>query len=275
VAVTLSRPIGQPDTQAALAEISLRRVGKTFRSRRGDVVALEDASLDIAAGEFLSLVGPSGCGKSTLLRCIAGLERPTSGSVQLRGDMLVGHPRSVGVVFQSDVLLDWRDVLDNVLLPVEFRRQDPRRWKDRALELLRNYGLGGFEHRFPWELSGGMRQRVSICRAMIEDPALLLMDEPFAALDAFTRDDLNLELQRIASETRKTTVFVTHSIPEAVFLADRVAVMASRPGRVIETIRIDLPRPRELALRDTPEFACYARRVRETFEAAGILRSAP
>lgn len=259
---------------ASTTEISLRAISKTYRSKRGDIVALHDVSLDIQAGEFVSLVGPSGCGKSTLLRCLAGLEVPTTGTLLVHGEKLAGFPKSLGVVFQNDVLLDWRNVLENVLLPLEFRKQDPKQWTERALTFLRGYGLAGFEYRYPWELSGGMRQRVSICRAMIDNPSLMLMDEPFAALDAFTRDELNLELQRIWLESARTVVFVTHSIPEAVFLADRVVVMASQPGRVVETIAIDLPRPRPLAVRDTAEFGSYARRVRETFERLGLFKTA-
>jgi NitT/TauT family transport system ATP-binding protein len=231
-------------------------------------------SLDISAGQFISLVGPSGCGKSTLLRCLAGLEVPSEGEVHIQGRKLSGFPKSLGIVFQTDVLLDWRNVLENVLLPVELRKQDPRQWNDRALALLRAYGLDGFEYRYPWELSGGMRQRVSICRAMIDNPALLLMDEPFAALDAFTRDELNLELQRIWLASKKTVVFVTHSIPEAIFLSDCVVVMASRPGRIVETITIDIPRPRPLAVRDTEDFSSYTRKVREIFERLGIVKTA-
>jgi NitT/TauT family transport system ATP-binding protein len=258
---------------ASATEISLQAVSKTYRSKRGDIVALRDISLDIQSGQFVSLVGPSGCGKSTLLRCIAGLETPTEGTLYVHGEKLVGFPKSLGVVFQNDVLLDWRNVLENVLLPLEFRKQEPKQWTERALAFLRGYGLAGFEYRYPWELSGGMRQRVSICRAMIDNPSLMLMDEPFAALDAFTRDELNLELQRIWLESTKTVVFVTHSIPEAVFLADQVVVMASQPGRIVETIAVDLPRPRTLAVRDTAEFGSYARRVRETFERLGLFKT--
>jgi NitT/TauT family transport system ATP-binding protein len=246
-----------------------------FQSARGDVLALEDISFSIAVGEFVSIVGPSGCGKSTLLRCLCGLERPTHGSVEIDGTELRGYPKSLGMVFQRDVLLDWRTVVDNVLLQVEIRGGRRREWRDRARELLAAYGLSGFENRYPWELSGGMRQRVAICRAMIDNPELLLMDEPFGALDAFTRDELNLDLQRIWQESGKTIVFVTHSIPEAVFLSDRVFVMAARPGRLLEIVNIAIPRPRPLAVRDTGGFGAYSARIREIFERLGMLKGSP
>lgn len=258
--------------QDAPIKISVRNVSKTFLSSRGDVLALDDVSLSIRPGEFVSLVGPSGCGKSTLLRCLCGLEQPSRGSVAIDEVELRGHPKKLGMVFQRDVLLDWRTVLANILLPIEIRGGRPAEFEARARELLVAYGLAGFEHRYPWELSGGMRQRVAICRAMIDDPPLLLMDEPFAALDAFTRDDLNLDLQRISEASRKTVVFVTHSIPEAVFLSDRVVVMTARPGRIVEEIDIDLPRPRVLAIKDTPEFGRYSSRIRSVFEKLGTMR---
>jgi NitT/TauT family transport system ATP-binding protein len=251
--------------------IRLQEVSKTFRSSRGDVAALEKISLDIRRGEFLTLVGPSGCGKSTLLRCLAGLERPSAGEIVLAGVTASEQAVLLGMVFQTDALLDWRTVVDNVLLQVELRGHDPGPWRARAADLLRAYGLGGFEERYPWELSGGMRQRVAICRAMLDEPPLLLMDEPFAALDAFTRDELNLELQRIWQATRKTVVFVTHSIAEAVFLSDRILVMAARPGRAEDLIAIDLPRPRPLTIRDTPDFTRYTARIRGIFQRIGVL----
>jgi NitT/TauT family transport system ATP-binding protein len=259
--------------QDAPSKIQVRHVSKVFRSPRGDVAALDEVSLGIGEGEFVSLVGPSGCGKSTLLRCLCGLEKPTKGMVSLDGSELRGHPKKLGMVFQRDVLLDWRTVIENVLLPIEIRGGRPAEYRERAHELLTTYGLGSFEHRYPWELSGGMRQRVAICRAMIDDPALLLMDEPFAALDAFTRDELNLDLQRIWEASKKTVVFVTHSIPEAVFLSDRVVVMAARPGRIVEDIDVDLARPRPLSVRDTAQFGGYTARIRRVFEQLGMMRS--
>ena len=257
-----------------MAEIyaDLRGVGKTFWSRRGDVTALRNVSLEIRAGEFMSVVGPSGCGKSTMLKCVAGLEPTTGGSVKIRGQEVSGPPDNLGIVFQRDVLLDWRSVMDNVLLPIEFRRGEKKDFVGRANDLLVLFGLDGFQNRYPWELSGGMRQRVAIARALLQDPAFLLMDEPFGALDALTRDELNIELQRIWNETKKTVMFITHSIAEAVFLSDRVVVMKRDPGEIVEVIEIDLPRPRRLAIRETREFGQYATRIREIFERLGVYR---
>ena len=218
--------------------IALDRVGMTYAARSGPVEALRDISFGVRRGEFVALVGPSGCGKSTLLRIVAGLRPPTGGDVVVDGRRVARPMAEVGMVFQAPVLLKWRTVLDNVLLPAELAGLDPKRHRDRARELLRLVGLGDFEAKLPRELSGGMQQRASLCRALLLDPPLLLMDEPFGALDAMTRDEMNLELLRVWGEgtdgrrDRKTILFVTHSIPEAVFLADRVVVMSPRPGRV-------------------------------------------
>jgi NitT/TauT family transport system ATP-binding protein len=239
---------------------------------RGAVAALEDIDLTIHASEFISVLGPSGCGKTTLLRCLAGLDQPSSGSISIDGKLVDGPPDNLGVVFQRDVLLDWRTVLQNVLLPVEVYKLKPSEWRPKALASLDLLGLSGFEHRYPWELSGGMRQRVAICRALLLNPSLMLMDEPFGALDAMTRDELNLELQRIWMAHGKTVFFVTHSITEAVFLADRVVVMSRSPGRIADLIEVDLPRPRALAVRETAEFARFARRARLLFEQMGLMR---
>lgn len=262
------------DEETITAEPFIRaeRVSKTYTSKRGNVEALREVNFSVPRGQFVSLVGPSGCGKSTLLRCIAGLEDVSSGTLTLDGQIIRHPPDELGIVFQRDVLLDWRTVLENVLLPVEFRGHSRQRWEKHAHELLEMIGLAGFIHRYPWELSGGMRQRVAICRALIEDPTLLLMDEPFAALDAFTRDELNLELQKIWIGSPKTVIFVTHNIAEAVFLGDRVAVMARNPGRVATMLDVTLPRPRLLAVRDTPAFAAYTARIRELFEGLGEFR---
>lgn len=257
---------------SAEAAVRLDRVGKVYPSPRGDVVALEDIDLAIPDGAFVSVVGPSGCGKSTLMKCLAGLETITSGTVAIRGRPLAGPPDRMGIVFQRDVLLDWRTVLDNVLLQAELLGLPRRRYVERAHELLARFGLEGFEKRNPWELSGGMRQRASICRALLCDPDLLLMDEPFGALDAMTRDDLNLELARIWQGTGKTVLFITHSIVEAVFLSDTVVMMSRGPGRIVETIPIDLPRPRTLALRETAEFGAYVKHIRHNFAELGILK---
>jgi NitT/TauT family transport system ATP-binding protein len=252
--------------------VSLSGVGKTYTSARGPIPALVDINLDIRPQEFVSVVGPSGCGKSTLLKLVAGLEEISSGVAQVGGKPLNGPPDRLGVVFQRDVLLDWRTILDNVLLSIEFTRKTTPAERTRAIALLTRFGLGGFEHRFPWELSGGMRQRASICRALLADPDLLLMDEPFGALDAMTRDDLNVELAQIWQDTRKTLLFITHSIVEAVFLSDRVVMMGKSPGMIVDTITIDLPRPRMLAVRDTPEFAAYVHRIRHHFAELGIVK---
>ncbi len=245
--------------------IAARELGKTYATRSGPIMALREVSFDIAHGEFVSVVGPSGCGKSTILRIIAGIARKSRGAIAIDGEALAGPSDKVGVVFQSPVLLPWRTVRENVLLPVEVRRQKPAAWHAPAMALIKLVGLDGFDSRYPSELSGGMQQRVAICRALITDPAILLMDEPFGALDAMTREHMNLELQRIWMDRRKTVFLITHSIQEAVFLSDRVMIMTSRPGTIDEIIDIDLPRPRELDLISDPRFAAYARRIRAKF----------
>ncbi len=254
-------------------DIDIRQGRKVFASERGDVEALADIDLQVRRGEFLSVVGPSGCGKSTLLKCVAGLERLTSGSLQVRGEAVREAPLGLGMVFQRDLLLDWRTVIENVLLIAQFRGLDMGKARVRALELLHLFGLEDFVDRYPWELSGGMRQRASICRALVDDPALLLMDEPFGALDAMTRDQLNVELQRIWEDSGKTVLFITHGIAEAVFLSDRVAVMSRNPGRIMKMIDIDLPRPRNLSIRDSTQFTHYTGQIRDVFLSLGILKN--
>jgi NitT/TauT family transport system ATP-binding protein len=243
--------------------IRLQGVEKTYRTRRGDLVrAVEGITLEIAENEFVTLVGPSGCGKSTLLKLVAGLTPVSGGTVRVR-DTVVREPfRDVGIVFQHPVLLPWRTVLDNVLFAAEMLGLAPDDHRKRALELLELSGLAGFETRLPRELSGGMQQRVAICRALLPDPGLLLMDEPFGALDAMTREELGLELLRIWDARRKTILFVTHSIPEAILLADKVVVMTPRPGRVARVISIDLPRPRTVELEFDAKFKAYSDEVR-------------
>jgi len=242
------------------ASIELTRVGMVYRTASGPVEALRDISLDVGRGEFVSLVGPSGCGKSTLLRIAAGLRAATAGAVSIDGAPVIRPIANVGMVFQAPVLLKWRTVLDNVLLPAELAGLGAAGYRQRAIELLRLVGLGDFAGKRPHELSGGMQQRASICRALLLDPPLLLMDEPFGALDAMTRDDMNLELLRIWGEDlgaggrRKTILFVTHSIPEAVILSDRVVVMSQRPGSIAAVHSIDLPRPRTVETRACEEF---------------------
>jgi NitT/TauT family transport system ATP-binding protein len=258
------------DVSVAPPHVALEGLSKTYHSKRGDVVALRQLDLSLRRGEFVSLLGPSGCGKSTLLKIVSGVESPSTGVVRVGGEKLEGTPDGLGMVFQRDVLLDWRTILQNVLLPVEFLNLRRADYVQRAHDLLKLFGLQGFEDRHPWELSGGMRQRAAICRALLTDPQLLLMDEPFGALDALTRDELNIELQRTWLRTGKTVLFVTHSIAEAIFLSDRVVVMASRPGRIVEVIDVDFPRPRTLDLREEPEFGRLTRHIRQIFEDNGV-----
>ncbi len=249
--------------------IAVRDLSKHYSTRDGRITALLDISFAVREGEFVAVVGPSGCGKSTLLKLLAGLMPPSTGEAVLGGTPITGPRRDIGVVFQSPVLFPWRTVLDNVLLPVDVQGLDRQRHLQAAINLLALVGLREFERRYPWELSGGMQQRVAITRALIHGPALLLMDEPFGALDAMTREHMNLELQRILLEERKTVLFITHSIPEAVFLADRVLVMSSRPGRILDDVRVQIPRPRPLDVMSAPAFGEYVRAIRAQFRAKG------
>jgi NitT/TauT family transport system ATP-binding protein len=251
--------------------VSMRHVTKTY----GNAVALNDINLDIQPGQFIGVLGPSGCGKSTLLKCVAGLTPIAGGAIEVHGKPVIEPPEDMAIVFQRDILLDWRRVIDNILLPIEFRREPKAKWIPRARELLEVMGLRGLDARYPWQLSGGQRQRVAICRALIQSPSLLLMDEPFGALDALTRDELNLELQRVWMQTHKSVLFITHGISEAIFLSDKVVVMAASPGRVVETVEIDLPRPRTLDMRETPEFGRYAKHIRQLFQDLGFLKGQP
>jgi NitT/TauT family transport system ATP-binding protein len=251
--------------------IAVRGLSKHYVTRDGRVSALERIAFDVGEGEFVAVVGPSGCGKSTLLKILAGLLPPSGGEAWLRGSPISGPRRDIGVVFQSPVLFPWRTVLDNVLLPVDVQRLGRAGLRATALDLLGLVGLAGFERRYPWELSGGMQQRVALTRALVHDPAMLLMDEPFGALDAMTREHMNLELQRIWLERRKTVLFITHSIPEAVFLADRVLVMSPRPGRILEDVRVDFARPRSLDVTSAVAFGELVRRLRARFQSRGGL----
>jgi len=254
------------------AYLRVENLSKIYATRDGEVRALNDISFTQRRGEFLSHVGPSGCGKSTLLMIAAGLIAPSSGAIRV-GSQGVDRPRTdIGIVFQNPVLLEWRTALGNVMLQAEARRMNRKEAESRARKLLTSVGLAGFEDKYPHELSGGMRQRVSICRALIHNPDHLLMDEPFGALDALTRDQLVIDLQALASERRMTVLFITHSIAEAVFLSDRVIVMTPRPGCIDRIIDIDLPRPRTLAMREKPEFAEYSRQILDLFLARGVLR---
>jgi len=249
--------------------ITIAGLEKTYRTRDGDVPSLRPIDLDIHDGEFVAVVGPSGCGKSTLLKLVAGLIKPTAGEIRIDGKLVEEPPDDVGIVFQSPVLLAWRTVLRNVMMPVEVRKLDRASHLERARKLLATAGLEGFENKFPWQLSGGMQQRTAICRALVHDPKIVLMDEPFGALDALTRERMNLELQRIHQETGKTILLITHSIPEAVFLADRVVVMSERPGTIAAIYDVKLPRPRRLEMMGDPIFSALTQTIRGHFYARG------
>ncbi len=235
----------------------------------GTVHALSGINLSVASGSFVALLGPSGCGKSTLLKVIAGLLAQTGGSVLVNGKPVAESRYDVGMVFQDARLLPWKTVLENVMIPIRVQRRKRADYIDRARALLDVAGIADFASRYPAELSGGMQQRVAICRALVHDPSTILMDEPFGALDAMTRETMNLELLRIWSGSQKTVVFVTHSIPEAVFLADRVVVMTPRPGKVQEIVEVDLPRPRDLGIMADPGFGRLTGHLRGLFNARG------
>jgi NitT/TauT family transport system ATP-binding protein len=252
--------------------LAIDGLSKVYATRAGAVRALDHVSVGARRGEFRSMLGPSGCGKSTLMMIAAGLVPASDGRIAVDG-VPVSRPRTdLGIVFQSPVLLEWRTALQNIMLQAEARKLDRRAAEARARGLLAAVGLAGFEHKYPHELSGGMRQRVSICRALIHNPPMLLMDEPFGALDALTRDQLVLDLQQIWNELRMTVLFITHSVAEAVFLSDRVVMMTPRPGRIDCVIDIDLPRPRTLAMRESPEFGHYSRQILDRLLACGVLR---
>lgn len=251
--------------QASQAVLSAHQVGLRYPSRRGEIEALAGVELSIGRGEFVSILGPSGCGKSTLLKLVAGLLPISSGQLLLDGQAIDAPRRETGVVFQKPNLLPWKTVRANVLLPAHTLGLDKTRAGERADELLRLVGLEAFAGNYPSELSGGMQQRVGIARMLLHDPELLLMDEPFAALDAMTRETLMLELQRIWLAQAKSVLFITHSIQEAVFLSDRVLVMSARPGRIVEDLRIDLPRPRSLDTLATPRFVELSHHLRRHF----------
>lgn len=252
--------------------ISIRGVSKSFVGRNSVVQALTAIDLDIADGEFVSVIGPSGCGKSTLLMLLSGLEPASGGTIRVGGKVIKGPTSDLGIVFQQDVLLEWRTAFENVMLQAEIRGHDKKTATARANQLLAMVDLQGFSGAYPYELSGGMRQRVAICRALLHEPPLLLMDEPFGALDALTRDQLQIDLLRLWSKQKMTVLFVTHSISEAVFLSDRIVVMSPRPGKIEEIIKIDLPRPRRLAMRESSEFLKYNQKVTGVFKTLGVLR---
>jgi len=258
-----ARALGRARDDGA-AIVSIAALKKTF----GDLEAIRHLSFDVGDGEFLSVLGPSGCGKSTLLMMVAGLIDPTAGEIRIQGARVTGPRREIGVVFQSPVLLPWRTVLQNVLFPIELLKLPRPHYRRRAMELLRMAKIDEFAGVLPRQLSGGMRQRVAICRALVHDPNILLMDEPFSALDAITRDEMAVELQRIWQANRKTVIFVTHSIREAAFLSDRVVVMGRRPATIIDELTIELPRPRPIAVTEDETFNRLVRHLRKAIEAS-------
>jgi NitT/TauT family transport system ATP-binding protein len=269
LAQQLSRPVTaptssghQPDSRPVAMQI--RHATKYYKTSTGAVHALEDINLDVAEGEFTCILGPSGCGKTTLLWGLSGLHELTSGEVILNGTPVTGPRPEIGMIFQEANLLPWRDLMRNILFPFEIKKLDPKPYRTRIQDLIDEVGLTGFENKYPRELSGGMQQRASIVRCLSFDPQVILMDEPFGALDAFTRDEMNLLIQKIWMETGKTIVFVTHNVTEAIFLADRVVVLSARPGKVAHIFDIDLPRPRTIEQTYTPEFIKLVLQVKAT-----------
>jgi NitT/TauT family transport system ATP-binding protein len=261
------RSIRQPimaSFQSEDVHIEMRALTKSFGVGVGTMKVLDKVNLTVRNGEFVSILGPSGCGKSTLLMILAGLVLPSSGTVSVSGDIVLRPLTDVGIVFQRDLLFDWRTILGNVMLQADIRGLDRKLSREKALSLLETVGLKGFESRRPWELSGGMRQRAALCRALLHDASVLLMDEPFGALDAITRDQINLDLQAIWMREKRTAVLVTHSISEAIFLSDRIVVMSPRPGRIACEVEINLPRPRTVQMRDMVEFIGYQAKLRES-----------
>lgn len=253
----------EPAASTADAVVRLEDLYKVFYADTGPVMALRNVNLEIARSEFISFVGPSGCGKSTMLNLIAGLLEPTHGTVVFEGEALQRPSRKIGVMFQSPVLFPWRTILENVLLPVEIFGLKKADYRERAMSLLTDVGLEGFEKSYPGQLSGGMQQRASLSRVLLYDPDVLLLDEPFGALDEFTREAMNLELLKIWAQTQKTVALVTHNINEAVFLSDRVVVMTPRPGQVARIIDVDLPRPRRREVMKDPRYAELVFEIRE------------
>jgi len=243
--------------------IRVERLSKAYRSRDGsEVEALRDVSFTVDRGQFVSIVGQSGCGKSSLLKILAGLLSKTSGVISIEDRELDGPRSDIGLMFQKPLLLEWRRVLDNVLLPVEIYRLDQKEYEKKARRLLETAGLADFLTKYPFELSGGMQQRVALCRALVAEPSLLLMDEPFGALDTLTRQKMGFELLRLWEDWKSTVLFVTHDVDEAVMLSDRVLVMSSRPGTVLGSFTVDLPRPRQIFIKDTAEFIQFSSRIR-------------
>jgi len=251
--------------------VSIRAVRKVYASRAGPVDALGPIDLDIGSGRFVSLVGPSGCGKSTLLLMLAGLLDITEGSIGVADRLVRGPLTDVGIVFQGNVLVDWRDTIGNVLLQIEMRGLRRKDYEARARQLLASVGLQDFAHHYPYELSGGMQQRTAFCRALVHDPPLILMDEPLGALDAMTREQLRGDLEKLWMDTRKTVIFVTHSIDEAVQLSDEVVVISPRPGKIVRRVAVDLPRPRTLELRQGADFQRLVGEIKQIFMGYGVI----
>ncbi|MEM3754276.1 MAG: ABC transporter ATP-binding protein, partial [Candidatus Bathyarchaeia archaeon] len=239
-----------------------KEVTAVYYGKHSSTLAVKDVTQSVNEGEFISIIGPSGCGKSTLLKIVSGLLQPTKGEVYIKGIKVEGPQPGIGMAFQDPNLLPWRTAIKNVLLPIEILKEDLDKYKKKALELFKLVNLSGFEEKYPWELSGGMQQRVSLIRALIHEPDILLLDEPFGALDALTREEMNLELQKIWMAKKRTILFVTHSIQEAVFLSDRVVVMSPRPGTIVHEEKIELKRPRSLEMIGNPEFVKYINSLR-------------
>ena len=254
-------------------QVTVKDVSKIYETPKKDVEALKPINLDIDSGEFVSVVGPSGCGKSTLMLLIAGLIRPSTGEVRVGGELVDQPLTDVGIVFQAHVLLEFRTAIQNVLLQTEVRRMPREQAMDRATELFSQLGLDGAEARYPQQLSGGMQQRVSIARALIHDPSILMMDEPFGALDALTRAQMRQDVESLWLSKRKTVFFITHSVEEAVGLSDRVIVFSTAPGSIVDDLEIDLPRPRPIELGSEPSFVEYSERIYTRFREMGVLKS--
>ncbi len=247
--------------------IEIKDLGITYQVKDGLCHAIERVDFNAREGEFITIVGPSGCGKTTVLKAVAGLLKPSTGSIRIGGELVEGVNPSIGIVFQQPTLMAWRTIIQNIMLQVEVRHLNKDIHFKRAMELIQLTGLSGFENKWPYQLSGGMQQRASLCRALIHDPPLLLMDEPFGALDALTREMMNLELQRIWLEKKKTVLFITHSVQEAVFLGDKVIVLSPRPAVILDTVTLNLRRPRELSTMVKPEFATIVGHIRNLLTA--------
>lgn len=261
------------DTAVANDFVQFNNFEKSFDTPSGSVTALRDLNLNIQEGQFVAIVGPSGCGKSTLLLALAGLTQPTNGDVLLAGNKVTEPVTRSGIVFQGAELLNWRTAVENILLQVEIRKKPVNEYRDKAKALLADIGLQGFEDHYPDQLSGGMQQRVALCRALLHDPEILLMDEPLGALDAITRDQVQMDLQHIWMRSRKTVVFITHSIEEAVFLADRVVLLSPRPAQIAADVEIELPRPRQVADRGSEAMFGYVNHLRDEFAKLGVFEN--